>query len=254
MPAYDLSGKVAIITGGAQGIGRATAGRFVASGARVVIGDLDVEAAEEAARELGPSCSAVAFDATDADSIVALVDDTRARHGAIDILHNNVAMTAEAWSTDTTVLDTDLAVWDRTMQVNLRSMFIASKAVLPHMIERSRGSIVNMSSLAGLTGSDRLVAYGTSKAAVIGFTRYLAAQYGNHGVRANCITPGTILTQQLKDNSGDRAQEVLNVVPYTRLGEPEDVADLVAFLASDNSSFINGQTVGCDGGISVRAA
>lgn len=251
---YDLQDRTALITGGANGIGRATAAALVAYGVNVVIGDMDADKAANVAEQLGPTCSSEYFNATDAESVRSLVQAAHSRLGSLNILHNNVAMTTEAWSKDTTVLDTDLEVWDRTMHINLRSMFVASKAALPYMLEHGQGSIINMSSVAGMAGAQSLVAYGTSKAAVSALTKYLAVQYGAQGVRANCIAPGTILTQQLLDNAGGRESEALDSLPSLRLGEPEDVANLVAFLASEKAAFVNGETLTCDGGRQARSS
>lgn len=248
---HDLKGKAALVTGGANGIGEATARRLVESGAAVVIGDIDSDRAAKVALDIRGNCSAVQFDASDADSIINLVNVARDRLGGLDILHNNVALTAAAWSSDTTVLDTDIDVWDRTMAVNLRSTFVATKAALPFLLEGSGGAIVNMSSAAANVGSHALVAYGTSKAAIIAFTRFVAVQYGAQGVRTNCIVPGTVLTSQLIENAGDSERATLSWLPSQRLGEPEDVADLVAYLASDAAGYINGAAIGIDGGRGV---
>lgn len=240
--------KVAIITGGASGIGRQTALRLAEEGAMVVVADRNLTPIKEAAANSDGAIVPMEFDAADEDSIRSVVKETAKRYGRIDILHNNVAMTAEAWSTDTTVLDTSLQIWDLTMTINLRSMFIASQAVLPYMLEQGGGSIINMSSGAGLMGMPSLVAYGTSKGGVVTFTKYLAVQYGRDNIRTNCVAPGLIKTQQILDNVPDQGDSFVVTLPFHRTGTTEDIAALVAFLCSDDAKFINGQVIHCDGG------
>lgn len=252
--AVRFEGKVALITGAGAGIGRTTALAFAAEGANVVVGDRDLPAARAVADELGDRGTAVGFDATDAASIEDLVRTTVDTYGRLDVLHNNVAMTGSAWGTDTTVLDTSLETWDLTMSTNLRSMFVACRAALPHMIEQGAGAIVNMSSRAGFIGKDALVAYGTSKGAVYTLTQYLAVQYGRHNIRTNCIAPGPIMTEQVLRHRPDLEAETLASLPFPRAGRPEDVTGLVLALASDELGFVNGQLIHCDGGGSVGQA
>jgi NAD(P)-dependent dehydrogenase (short-subunit alcohol dehydrogenase family) len=243
-----VDGKVAIVTGGAAGIGRSTAELLAREGAVVMIADRDLAGATQVAERIGGQAAAFRFDAAEASSVEALVDATVTRFGRIDILHNNAAMTAEAWGRDTTVLETSLDTWDLTFAVNLRSQFVACKAVLPHMLRQGAGSIVNMASGSGHKGAPGLVAYGTSKAATMSFTRYVAVQYGRQNVRANCIAPGVILTEQLMQNAPDLAAATLRTLPSPRVGKPEDIAAMVLYLSSDESAFVNGQTFNCDGG------
>ena len=252
--AARFDGKVALITGGGAGIGRTTARALAAEGARVVIGDRDLSSARAVVDELDGRGTAVGFDATSSSSIEALIATTIATYGRLDILHNNVAMTGSAWGTDTTVLETSLETWDLTMTTNLRSMFVACRATLPHMIEQGEGAIINMSSRAGFIGKDALVAYGTSKGAVYTLTQYLAVQYGRYNIRTNCIAPGPIMTEQLLEHRPDLEAETLATLPFPRAGRPEDVAGLVLALASDELGFVNGQLIHCDGGGSVGQA
>lgn len=249
-----LGGKVAVITGAARGIGRSTAEALAREGAAVVLADRDIDVAEAAAQAIGSAAAAVKFDATDAASVEAVIAFAISHFGRIDVLHNNVAMTAEAWSRDTSVLDTTLETWDLTMSINLRSMFVASKAALPHLIAGGGGSIINMASAAAVNGSPGLVAYGTSKGAVMTFTKYLAVQYGRDNVRSNCILPGVIQTEQLLNVMGDNVAAATATTPFPRAGLPTDVAELVAFLASDAAQFLNGQMIHCDGGSSAGRA
>jgi NAD(P)-dependent dehydrogenase (short-subunit alcohol dehydrogenase family) len=246
-----LSGKVAVITGGANGIGRATALRLAAEGTAVVVADRDVDGARAVVEQLDVAGLALGFDAADVGSVEEVVNAAVKEFGRVDVLHNNVGVTSAAWSTDLTVLETPAEVWDMIMAVNVRSHFVAAKAALPHMLAAGGGSIVNMASVAGQRGRIGLTAYGASKAAVIQLTRSLATQYGRSNVRANCISPGVILTEQLRANAPDLEGATLQQLPFPRVGLPEDVAALVAFLASDEAGFINGEVIRCDGGGSI---
>jgi NAD(P)-dependent dehydrogenase (short-subunit alcohol dehydrogenase family) len=244
-----VAGKIALVTGGAAGIGRATATVFAREGAQVVIADINVEGAEKAAAEIGAPASAIGFDATDQQSVQDLVAAVIARHGRVDVIHNNAALVGpDAWFTDGSVIDTSIEMWDRAFATNVRSIFLMCKYALPHMVEAGRGSIVNMASVAGLRGSTALTAYGSSKAAVVGLTRFVAAQHGRQGVRCNAIAPGVIRTQQLLDAVPDLPAQALAGVASPRVGEPEDIAAMVLFLASDESAFVNGEVYRVDGG------
>jgi NAD(P)-dependent dehydrogenase (short-subunit alcohol dehydrogenase family) len=243
-----FAGKVAVITGGAAGIGRATATLLSSEGATVVIADRDVQSAEKVASDLPGDSRAIEFDATDHASITALVDRTVEAFGRIDILHNNVGVTTAAWTADRAVVDTPVEVWDMIMSVNVRSHFLASQAVIPHMLEQGGGAIINMASVAGFRGAPGLTTYGVSKAAVMHLTQFTAVQYGPQNIRVNCIAPGVIKTQQLIDNAPGLEEATLATLPFSRVGEPEDIAAVVAFLASDEAAFINGEIIRVDGG------
>lgn len=248
-----VEGKVALVTGGTRGIGAATAAALVREGAQVVIADIRPEVEETAAR-LGDAVSAVRYDARDADSIARLLDTVLERHGRLDILHNNAAVTDEAWTNDRAVADIDVDFWDLTMAVNLRGTFIASKLALPHLLRDGGGAIVNMASIAALRGSMALPAYGTSKAGIVAFTRYLAVQYGREGVRANCIAPGVILTENVTVNAPRLEQATLQALPHTRGGSAEDIAETVVFLASARADYVNGELITVDGGLMAGTA
>jgi NAD(P)-dependent dehydrogenase (short-subunit alcohol dehydrogenase family) len=197
---------------------------------------------------MGGDAIAIAFDAGEVQSTEKLIHDTVAHFGRIDILHNNAAFTAGAWAVDTTVLETSVETWDKTMRINLRSMFVSCKAAMPYMLGQGGGSIVNMGTGGAVRGLPNLTAYGTSKGGVANFTRYLAVQYGRDNVRSNCILPGLIRTRAVLDHVQDASSTLVPHLPFHRDGEPTDIANLVLFLGSDESQFINGELIACDGG------
>jgi NAD(P)-dependent dehydrogenase (short-subunit alcohol dehydrogenase family) len=231
-------------------MGRETARRLAARGYQVLVTDLNEAAAQETAELIGDGVAAAEFfDATRQETIEQLVAAVMERHGRIDIIHNNAALVGpDAWTLDGSVLSTTVEMWDRAFATNVRSIFLMCKSALPHMVDGGGGSIVNMASIGGLSGGPALTAYGTTKAAVIGLTRYIAAQHGKQGVRCNAIAPGVIQTQQLLDAVPDLPEQALPGVATPRVGLPSDIANLVLFLASDESAFITGETYRADGG------
>jgi NAD(P)-dependent dehydrogenase (short-subunit alcohol dehydrogenase family) len=248
-----VEGKVALVTGGAAGIGRETAITLAREGARVVVADINIDGAKKVAEgigaDIGAQATAVHFDATDQGSIQNLVSTVVDQHGRVDVIHNNAALVGpDAWFTDGSVIDTSVEMWDRAFATNVRSIFLMCKYALPHMVRTGGGSIVNMASVGGMRGSTALTAYGTTKAAVIGFTRFVAAQHGKQGVRCNAIAPGVIQTQQLLDAVPDLPKQALATVASPRVGLPSDIANMVLFLASDESAFVNGEVYRVDGG------
>jgi NAD(P)-dependent dehydrogenase (short-subunit alcohol dehydrogenase family) len=242
-----LDGKIALITGASRGIGAATAEKMVEEGAKVVIADLR-EAVHETADRLGPNVTGVTYDAAQAETITELVDQVIEQHGRIDILHNNAAITDQAWTQDRTVTQIDIDFWDLTFQVNLRGTFLTTRAVLPHMQKQGSGAIISTSSIAAFQAAQSLVAYGTSKAAIVAFTKYLAIQYGRDGIRSNAIAPGATMTENVLTNVPGAEEAVLAGIPYTRPGYGKDMAGVVTFLASDLAAFVNGQLITVDGG------
>jgi NAD(P)-dependent dehydrogenase (short-subunit alcohol dehydrogenase family) len=243
-----LEGKIAIVTGGASGIGRATCEVFAREGAHVVIADKNIEVARHVEQTLGGAASAYWYDAVEPASVAALVANVMDRFGRIDVLHNNAGL---ALDDDTTVVDTDLEAWDRTFALNVRGYVACCKYVVPVMIDSGGGSIINTASAAGFAGGIYHSAYGASKAAVMTLTKFVATQYGVSGVRCNAIAPGPIATPGLKGSEGSEVLVplALRQLLTRRMGMPEDVATLALFLASDESSFITGQTIACDGGL-----
>jgi NAD(P)-dependent dehydrogenase (short-subunit alcohol dehydrogenase family) len=246
-----LDGKIAIITGAASGIGRATARRVAAEGARTVVADLDAAGAQEVAGKItaaGGLGTAVQMDLGDTLSVRAMVDAAVAAYGGLDILHNNAAATRLAATQDGPVSAADPDVWDETMRINLRGTMVAIQAAVPHMIARGGGSVINTASGSGLTGDLRNPAYGASKAALINLSRYVATEFGKQGVRCNAISPGFIVISEKPGREGVAATMLRHALT-PRLGRPEDVAAMVVFLASDESAFITGQNICVDGGM-----
>ena len=246
-----LDGKIAIITGAASGIGKATAQRVAAEGARTVVADLDARGAQEIAGKItagGGLATAVQMDLGDTASVRAMVDAAVAAYGGLDILHNNAAATRLAATLDGPVSAADPEVWDETMRINLRGTMVAIQAAVPHMIARGGGSVINTASGSGLTGDLRNPAYGASKAALISLSRYVATEFGKQGVRCNAISPGFIMIGEKPAREAVHATMLRHALT-PRLGRPEDIAATVVFLASDESAFITGQNICVDGGM-----
>jgi NAD(P)-dependent dehydrogenase (short-subunit alcohol dehydrogenase family) len=243
-----LQNKVAVVAGAATGIGAACVKRYVAEGAKVVIGDLNIATAQELAASLGGNAIAVRYDAADDASIKALIESAVAKFGRLDVLHNNVAVTSLALQAqDTTVVDIPLAIWNLTLNVNVTSFLLGSKYAIPHMLKTGGGSIINTSSDSGRAGDVTRTAYGASKAAIISLTQHIAVQYGLQGIRCNAITPGVILSRQMSAQP-DLVRLIKPHILTPEFGAPEDIAALAAFLASDESGYITGQAIACDGG------
>lgn len=243
-------GQVAIVTGGASGIGEATCTRLVAEGATVVIADRNMSMARSVAEHLGSKAEAVEFDAGDVESIRALVAGTIARHGRLDVLHNNAAIgSPEVHARDTNAIDIDFETWDLVMAVNLRAYLAACKYALPHMIERGHGAIVNSASAGSFSGDISRIAYNVSKTAIIGLTRQIASQHGLQGIRCNAVAPGLVLTPAARAVAADVIEVMGRHILTRQFGEPADIANLVCFLASEESRYVNGQTYVIDGGM-----
>ena len=245
-----LDGKIAIITGAASGIGKVTAQRVAAEGARTVVADINADGAKAVAAMIaagGGEAIAVQADLGDPGSVRAMIGAAVTSYGGLDILHNNAAATHLAATRDVPVSAADPDVWDETMRVNLRGTMLAIQAAAPHLIARGGGSIINTASGSGLTGDLRNPAYGASKAALINLTRYVATEYGKQGIRCNAISPGFIVIGEKPGREAVHATMLRHALT-ARLGQPEDVAALVVFLASDESAFITGQNICVDGG------
>ncbi|MFI4993521.1 MAG: SDR family NAD(P)-dependent oxidoreductase [Solirubrobacterales bacterium] len=246
-----LEGKTALVTGGASGIGAATARRLAAEGARVAIGDLNEDGARAIAGELdGFACS---LDVTDTGSVRAGVAAVTAALGEIDVLVNNAGTDRFSF-----FVNSDEELWDFVLAVNLRGVLAVTHAVLGKMQERRTGAIVNVASEAGRVGSQGSVVYSAAKAGVIGFTKAIARESARYRVRCNAVAPGPIETPLLNNapqvlgEIGERLKQgMINATVMGRSGEPEEVAAAIAFLASEDASYVTGQTLNVSGGLSM---
>lgn len=251
-----IPNKVAVITGGASGIGLAAAHRFAAEGASVVIGDLDEKQAQAAAQQItdaGGSAIGAAVNVLEEESIGALIARAVDEFGSLNVLCNHVGGSNPRKDLD--LLRMDMDEFDKTMALNVRSTVLGSRLALPHMIEAGGGSIINTASVGGLSGDYLQSAYGTAKAAVIRLTQYIATQYGPKMVRCNAVAPGAISTPALRDNLSEAEIEAIkghNALPF--LGEAEDIANAMLFLASDESRYLTGQLLVVDGGMSSHSS
>lgn len=244
-----LAAKVAIVTGGGGGIGSAVARRLVAEGAKVVIADLFEEMAMAAAKPLGDAALAVQFDAVDPTSVEAMVERAVSHFGRLDILHNNAAMTdPDKHSLDTDAVTIPIEIWDETIDVNLRGYLLGCKYAIPHMVEGGGGSIINTASNSGTAGDLARIAYGASKGAIITMTKYIATQHGRQNIRCNSIAPGVVLTEALDASAPGLKEIIKRHVLTPEFGTPDDIAALVAFLASDESRYITGENISISGG------
>ncbi len=244
-----LEGKVAVVTGGCSGIGLATVRRFAEEGAKVVIGDLDDARGKEVAAEVGGTY--VHADVTDKEQVDALFKTAKDTYGSVDIAFNNAGISPPE---DDSILDTDLEAWRRVQEVNLTSVYLCCKAALPYMLEQGSGSIINTASFVAVMGAaTSQISYSASKGGVLSMSRELGVQFARQGVRVNALCPGPVntpLLQELFAKDAERAARRLVHVPMGRFGEPEEMANAVLFLASDESSFITASTFLVDGGIS----
>ncbi|MGH2344712.1 MAG: SDR family NAD(P)-dependent oxidoreductase [Chloroflexota bacterium] len=243
----NLEGRVALVTGGAEGIGLAIARRLASAGARVAIADLNAPVLMESAAGLrGEGLDAAGFsaDVSAAESVAELVRAVQAHWGEVEILVNNAGITGGS----TEVRDFDPEVWDQVFAVNARGVFLCCRAVLPGMEAMGRGRIVNVASIAGKEGNPRLSAYSASKAAVIGFTKSLAKEVATQNILVNAISPAVIQTRILDQVSQATRDYMISRIPMGRVGQPEEVAALVHWLASDDCSFTTGQCLDISGG------
>jgi NAD(P)-dependent dehydrogenase (short-subunit alcohol dehydrogenase family) len=244
-----IAGKVALVTGAASGIGEATAHRFAAEGAKVVAVDVNGDGAERVAasiRAAGAVASAFAADVTDPAAAREMIRHAVATFGRLDVLDNNATS-----GTMGRVADVSLEEWNRVVAINLTAPFIAAKLAIPVMLERNGGVIVNISSAAGVQAEEGLAAYASAKAGLLALTRNIAAEYGRRGIRCNAVCPGAVLTPPTRAFLGavDGIQARMEqATPLRRIASPEEIASVVVFLASDESSYVNGATIMVDGG------
>ena len=254
-----LTDKVAIVTGGGGGIGGATARALARQGASVLVVDINQDAAERRGqRDHGvrrpPPWRSRADLSEDESQVAAAIGAATSKFGRLDILHNNAALTDSDFLTrDTAVTDLSLDVWQRTLEVNLQSQMLTCKHAVPEMVRGGGGSIINMSSGASLKGDRTRTAYGVSKAGVNALTLYVATSHGKQGIRVNTIVPGLIITDAVRAHLDEKMVANLGKAVLTRsVGQPEDIADVVVFLASDESRYITGQMIAVDGGMGAH--
>jgi 3-oxoacyl-[acyl-carrier protein] reductase len=247
-----LQDKVALITGAGSGIGRASAERFAAEGAQVVV--VDLKGAEEtvaAIEAAGGEALALRTDVADEDAVAAMAEVALERFGKVDVLMNNAGILEDFLP----AADTPTSVWDRVLGVNLFAQFYTARALLPQMVERGDGAIINIASTAGLNGGNGGAAYTTSKHAIIGFTRQLCFDYARQGIRANVICPGAVETGMTKEIFASPDAAVMAAVesaPIGRWAQPDELAAAALFLASDEASFVNGAVYVVDGGFDSK--
>jgi len=247
-----LEGKVAVVTGGCSGIGLATVNRFVEEGAKVVIGDIDDLRGHELVGQLGEKITTyVHVDVTSKDEVDALFQSAKDTYGSVDVAFNNAGISPPE---DDSIMDTDLDAWRRVQEVNLTSVYLCCKAALTHMLQQKSGSIINTASFVAVMGAaTSQISYSASKGGVLSMSRELGVQFARDGIRVNALCPGPVNTPLLKDlfaSDAERAARRLVHVPMGRFGEPEEMANAVLFLASDESGFMTASTFLVDGGIS----
>ena len=242
-----IENKVAVVTGAAQGIGKAIATLLASKGATVVVCDINLEMATETAREIesaGATCHAIKADVTQLGDADQIVKETVQQCGSLDILVNNAGITK-----DNVLLRMKEEQWDQVMSVNLKGTFTCTKAAIRVMMRQKKGTIINVASITGLMGNAGQANYSASKAGVIGFTKAVAREYADRGITVNAVAPGFISTAMTDAIPEKEREALIDQIPLNRLGSPEDVANAVYFLASEEASYITGQVISINGGL-----
>jgi 3-oxoacyl-[acyl-carrier protein] reductase len=235
---------VAVVTGGARGIGYATAERLVGSGVRTALWDIDAAKAAEAAKALGARALAVPVDLTDEDAVAAALAETKRRLGPVDILVNNAGIAGPS----KTLWDYTPEEWRQVFRINVEGPYLCCRAAVPQMIERGYGRIVNVASIAGKEGNPNAGAYSASKAAVMGLTKSLGKELATKGIVVNCITPAAVATDIFKQISQQHIDYMLSKIPMGRFGKVEEIAAMICWLASEDCSFTTGGVFDVSGG------
>jgi 3-oxoacyl-[acyl-carrier protein] reductase len=250
-----LKDKVTLVTGGAAGIGKATALRFAEEGAKVVICDVNEEAGNALLTELGPEARFYKVNVADRQEVQAWVDDVVAHYGRVDVLINNAGILRDGLfvrvKDGQLVKQMEEAAWDAVIDVNLKGVFNCTQAVTPYMINQGGGVVLNASSVVGLYGNFGQTNYVATKAGVIGMTKVWARELGRHNIRVNAVAPGFIMTEMVQQMPENILNDMKSHTPLGRLGEPRDIANAYLWLASDEAAFVHGTTISVDGGIVV---
>ena len=248
-----LQDKVCLITGGAAGIGKATAIKFASEGAKVVICDVNEEAGKAFAEELGNGASFYKIDVTNRQEVQAWVDDVVAKYGHVDVLINNAGVTRDGlfvkYKNGEVVSQMSEKDWDMVINVNLKGVFNCAQAVIPAMIEQKGGVILNASSIVGLYGNFGQTNYAATKFGVIGMTKTWSRELGRYNIRVNAVCPGFILTEMVQKMPEKILEGLAAKTPLGHMGKPEDVANVYCWLASDEASYVHGTTISVDGGM-----
>ncbi len=246
-----LNGSVAVVTGAARGIGRAIALELAAAGAKVVVNDVgNLDQAEETVKQImgaGSEAMFIQADVTNASDVDRLVSTTLEKYGKIDILVNNAGITR-----DNLLIRMKEEDWDRVLNINLKSVFLCTKAVSRGMLKQRSGAIVNIASVVGIFGNPSQANYAASKAGIIGFTKSTAKELASRGIRVNAVAPGFIETEMTATLSPETRTEYAKAIPLQKMGLPQDVANVCLFLASEAGNYITGQTIAVDGGLTMH--
>lgn len=244
-----MDDTIAVVTGAGRGIGQAIAETISSRGATVIAADLDESNARRVADGLDGDAAAIPVDVTDKASVRAMIADTVAAHGRIDVLINNAG-----WDKAGPFVESDPDDWQRAVNINLFGVLNTCHETLPHMIERGSGRIVNLASDAGRVGSSGEAVYAAAKGGIIAFSKTIARESARYGINVNCVSPGptdTALFEAVTEGNENLRQSLIKAIPFRRLGQPDDLAQAVAFLASDQASYITGQTLSVSGGLTM---